>query len=122
MNINDLQQLLQFYDKNLRGAEPKPFYAGGAWNSPGGENRPGLLWAQEFLRQSNAQQRPDFFGGQPMPQAPAYVQPRQIDMNAPRPQVQMRSDYFANDSLRPQVNNFLAQLLGSQPRAGSGAY
>lgn len=122
-NLSDLKQLLQFYDQNLKGSGDRAAFtpiAGGGYLSDGnGENRPGLLWAQEFMREQMRPQHPDFFGGQPTQQAPAYIPPQQVDMNAQRPQPQMRNDYFANDPLRNRTQNFLAQLLGRPPRMGS---
>lgn len=124
-DINQLKQLLEFYDKNLRGAATRhdPFEGGAFSVAPrdSGENRPGLLWAQEFMRSQMRPEHPDFFAGQPGQQAPAYVPPQAVDMNAPRPQTQMRTDYFANDALRPGVNNYLARLLGMNQNRYSGA-
>ena len=121
-NLTNLKQLLDFYDKNIRGGADMSSFTpieGGGHLGGSGENRPGLLWAQEFMRQQMQPQHPDFFGGQPAQQAPAYVPPQQVDMNAQRPMPQMRNDYFANDPLRNRTQNFLAQLLGNpQPMRG----
>lgn len=113
-SLNELQQLLEYYDKNLAGSSDMPFsILGGGYSGGSSEKRPGLLWAQQFMRDSRANQgRPRFEGMEaPMPQ---YSRPREVDMNAPRPETAMRTDYFNNDPLRGKVTNYLAHLLGGK--------
>lgn len=119
---NQLAAYLDFYDKNLAQRNQASPMIDPINHNSSGEIRPGLLWAQSMMHQDQQGQRPDFFSGQPSPQMPGYVRPQAVDMNAQRPQAQMRTDYFANDSLRPQVENYLKKLLGGMPaQIGIGA-
>jgi len=145
MNPNQLAQWLNFYDKNLKGSVPQPFFAGGAWNSPGGEQRTGLLWAEKMAAQEGQdRQAPDFFSNQPGRMSgggpgderklPAYVSPQQFAPQQPtqygqgpsgQPLGQEMNAYAGERPLpsgegqmRPDVMNYLAKLLGGRGRYG----
>ncbi len=112
--LNNLQSLLDFYDKNLRGARPyqSPTMDRANMNDSG-EQRPGLLWAQSMLGQmggGEGQASPDFFGGAQAPTnaLAAYRQPAAFDPNDPATMPSQRQQQ------RRGIPNYLAQLLGGR--------
>lgn len=113
-DVNELQQLLDFYDKNVdpRAGYRPPTYGsfGSRISSGSGEMRPGLLWAQTQM--AHQQQAPDFFSGMPGGggmggQQQPYAQPQQFGGQQPSTSPQY-------DGMRPGVTNYLKQLLGAR--------
>lgn len=102
--LNKLREYMQFYNRNLN-------------TSPAGwmGDTEAQNWAQQMMKQEHQNApAPNYFaedsgggmagGGQT---APAYVRAERYD--APMPQMQQ-----PRDRLRPQIHNYLAQLMGGR--------
>lgn len=95
--MNALKDLMAFADENEM--------FGRGWSDSASSYNPKsrrALWAAEMMGQGQMQ-RPDFFGGEMQQQAPAYQAPERMAPTQPR---QMMG------RMQPQIQNFLARLLG----------
>jgi hypothetical protein len=105
MNVNDLSAWLKLADQqNLFGTAYKD--SAGMYD-PSGQR---LQWAAR-LAMNDPAERQNFFGFSQSPQSPGYVQPQQFA--GARPQVDLRNNYFDNDPMRADTQNYLMQLLGN---------
>lgn len=116
-DMNELAKYLEMYDQQIGKANYRPPVYGSMGSdisSRSGEGRPGMLWAQQQMRNAqmrDRQQKPDFFGGgqgmQGQQQAPQYIHPQQAQMPQP-------GKFSAVDPrLQQGTQNFLARLLGA---------
>lgn len=118
--LAELQSLLRFYDSNLRGNNaPNAYQVSTGFVGGGGENRPGLRWAQDMMGMAghNRAAAPDFFadeesgGGNAL--AP-YVRPdmRGAEPLAPRAPRELPMRISRKTPLSGRVDNYLARLIG----------
>jgi hypothetical protein len=105
MNMNSLKALMDLANKNNLFGTAYSDSAGS--RDPSGER---LQWAAR-LAMNDPAERQNFFGFSQSPQSPGYVQPQQFA--GARPQVDLRNNYFDNDPMRADTQNYLMQLLGN---------